>query len=88
VGKTVFTNGCFDILHPGHVDLLTRARSLGSRLVVGLNSDASVRAIKGPERPLLGQQERKEILLALRAVDEVVIFEELTPDKPHQEDQA
>ena len=78
---TVFTNGCFDILHPGHVSLLDRARSLGDRLVVGINSDESVRKIKGPGRPVVGQDSRKAVLLALRAVDEVVIFEELTPEK-------
>lgn len=77
----VFTNGCFDILHRGHVDLLDRARALGSKLVVGLNSDNSVRQIKGPSRPHQNQEDRKAVLLALKAVDEVVIFEELTPEK-------
>lgn len=76
----VFTNGCFDILHRGHVDLLERARALGSRLVVGLNSDASVRRIKGEGRPVQNQDDRRALLLGLKAVDEVVIFEELTPD--------
>jgi D-sedoheptulose 7-phosphate isomerase len=80
MGKIVFTNGCFDVLHPGHIDLLNRARELGTRLIVGINSDASVRAIKGPNRPIQKQEERKEILLGLRSVDEVVIFEELTPE--------
>jgi D-beta-D-heptose 7-phosphate kinase/D-beta-D-heptose 1-phosphate adenosyltransferase len=79
--KTVFTNGCFDVLHPGHVDLLERARSLGDRLVVGLNSDASVRAIKGPGRPLVPQDDRALMLRALRSVDEVIIFEETTPER-------
>ncbi len=79
--KTVFTNGCFDIIHPGHIDLLTRARSLGSRLVVGINSDESVRSIKGTGRPFIGQKDRREILLGLRSVDEVIIFDELTPDR-------
>ena len=79
--KTVFTNGCFDVLHPGHVDLLERARSLGDRLVVGLNSDASVRALKGPGRPLVPQEERALMLRALRSVDEVVIFDEPTPER-------
>lgn len=79
--KTVFTNGCFDILHPGHVDLLERARSLGDRLVVGLNGDASVRAIKGPGRPLVPQEDRALMLRALRSVDEVVIFDETTPER-------
>lgn len=77
----VFTNGCFDLLHPGHVDLLERARALGTKLIVGLNSDSSVRAIKGKDRPLVPQDERKQVLMALRSVDEVIIFEELTPDK-------
>jgi len=75
----VFTNGCFDLLHPGHVDLLERARALGDRLIVGLNSDRSVRALKGEGRPLLPQEERAAILRALRCVDEVIIFDELTP---------
>src|SRR5690348_7035676 len=78
--KVVFTNGCFDILHPGHIDLLERARALGTRLIVGINSDASTRTIKGPDRPVQSQEERREILLGLRAVDEVIIFEELTPE--------
>src|ERR1051325_9435985 len=78
--KIVFTNGCFDLLHPGHVDLLNRARGLGTKLIVGINSDASVRAIKGPNRPVQGQEERKEVLLGLRAVDDVVIFDALTPE--------
>ncbi|MFN2500506.1 MAG: SIS domain-containing protein [Pyrinomonadaceae bacterium] len=76
----VFTNGCFDIIHPGHVDLLERARSLGSKLIVGINSDRSVRSIKGPGRPLQDEESRKAVLLGLRSVDEVVIFDELTPD--------
>lgn len=78
---TVFTNGCFDILHPGHVSLLERARALGDRLVVGINSDESVRKIKGPGRPVVDQESRKSVLLALKAVDEVIIFEELTPER-------
>jgi len=80
MGSVVFTNGCFDILHPGHIDLLERARALGSKLIVGINSDSSVRAIKGPNRPYLAEKERKQILLALSAVDEVVIFDGLTPN--------
>lgn len=76
----VFTNGCFDILHPGHIDLLNRAKALGTKLVVGINSDKSVKAIKGVERPFIGQAERKEILLGLKPVDEVIIFDELTPE--------
>ena len=78
--KVVFTNGCFDLLHPGHIDLLTRARSLGTKLIVGINSDSSIRAIKGSNRPIHDQNERKEILLGLRAVDEVIVFDELTPE--------
>jgi D-sedoheptulose 7-phosphate isomerase len=77
----VFTNGCFDILHPGHVDLLERARRLGSKLIVGLNSDASVRAIKGPGRPFIDQEDRKAVLLALSSVDDVIIFDESTPER-------
>lgn len=77
----VFTNGCFDIIHPGHVDLLRRARSLGSKLIVGINSDASVAKIKGPGRPVQGQESRRAVLLGLESVDEVVIFDEPTPEK-------
>jgi D-beta-D-heptose 7-phosphate kinase/D-beta-D-heptose 1-phosphate adenosyltransferase len=77
--KTVFTNGCFDVLHVGHVRYLTQAKSLGDRLVVGLNTDESVKRLKGKERPYLPEQERKELLLALKAVDEVHLFEEDTP---------
>jgi D-sedoheptulose 7-phosphate isomerase len=76
---TVFTNGCFDLLHPGHVDLLERARDLGDRLIVGLNSDRSVRALKGPGRPLIPEGERAALLRALRCVDDVIMFDELTP---------
>lgn len=76
----VFTNGCFDILHPGHVDLLERCKSLGTELIVGINSDESVRKIKGAERPFLDQASRKAILCGLKSVDEVYIFEELTPE--------
>jgi D-sedoheptulose 7-phosphate isomerase len=79
--KTVFTNGCFDIIHPGHVDLLSRARALGSRLVVGINSDSSAQAIKGPGHPVMTQEARKDVLLGLRYVDEVLIFDELTPER-------
>lgn len=78
--KTVFTNGCFDIIHPGHVDLLKRARALGDRLIVGINSDMSVRSIKGKDRPFFSQEDRKAVLLAMESVDEVHIFDELTPD--------
>ncbi len=76
----VFTNGCFDILHPGHVDLLNRAKALGTRLVVGINSDESVRTVKGAGRPFFNQDERADILSGLKAVDEVHIFQELTPE--------
>jgi D-glycero-beta-D-manno-heptose 1-phosphate adenylyltransferase len=76
----VFTNGCFDLLHPGHIASLERARSLGDILIVGLNSDASVRQLqKGPGRPVFPQDERAEILAALECVDAVVIFDEPTP---------
>lgn len=75
----VFTNGCFDLLHPGHVASLRAAASLGTVLVVGLNSDASVRALKGPTRPVLNADARAELLGELRCVDHVVIFEEPTP---------
>lgn len=81
MGILVFTNGCFDLLHPGHIDFLERARALGDRLVVGINSDASVRAIKGAGRPLLPAEARAEVLRGLRSVDEVVIFDEPTPER-------
>ena len=77
----VFTNGCFDILHAGHIDLLERARSLGSELIVGINSDRSVRAIKGQGRPIQDENARKAVLLGLRSVDKVVIFDDPTPEK-------
>ena len=75
----VFTNGVFDLLHPGHVRYLTAARRLGDVLVVGLNSDRSVRANKGSDRPLIPELERAEVLAALDAVDLVVVFDEDTP---------
>lgn len=77
--RVVFTNGCFDLLHPGHVALLEAARAQGEVLVVGLNSDRSVRALKGPGRPVLPVAERREALLALEAVDAVVVYDEPTP---------
>jgi D-sedoheptulose 7-phosphate isomerase len=77
----VFTNGCFDLLHPGHIDLLKRAKSLGTRLVVGINSDESVRKIKGPDRPFTNERERAEILSAISVVDEVIVFDEQTPER-------
>jgi D-beta-D-heptose 7-phosphate kinase/D-beta-D-heptose 1-phosphate adenosyltransferase len=79
-GRTVvFTNGCFDLLHPGHVALFEAARAEGDVLVVGLNSDRSVRALKGAGRPLVPEQERAETLAALEAVDRVVVYDEDTP---------
>ena len=77
--KIVFTNGCFDILHRGHVPYLAQARQMGDLLVVGLNSDASVRRLKGPERPVNDEQSRALLLAALEMVDYVVLFEEDTP---------
>jgi D-beta-D-heptose 7-phosphate kinase/D-beta-D-heptose 1-phosphate adenosyltransferase len=77
--RVVFTNGCFDLLHPGHIGSLEQARALGDALIVGLNSDASVRQLKGAGRPVLPERERAEILAALECVDAVVIFDALTP---------
>ena len=77
--RVVFTNGVFDILHPGHVRYLTTARSHGDALIVAVNSDRSVRAIKGPERPVHPEAERAEVLAALVVVDAVVVFDEDTP---------
>lgn len=79
--RVVFTNGCFDLLHAGHVRYLREASSLGDVLVVALNSDDSVRALKGEGRPILNQGERGEVLSALEAVDYVTVFEEETPQK-------
>ncbi len=80
-GKTiVFTNGCFDILHVGHVRYLKAARDLGDCLILGLNSDQSVRNLKGPTRPINNQDDRAEVLSALSAVDYIVIFEESTAE--------
>jgi D-beta-D-heptose 7-phosphate kinase/D-beta-D-heptose 1-phosphate adenosyltransferase len=78
-GTVVFTNGVFDLLHPGHVRYLRDARALGDALIVGLNSDRSVRAIKGPDRPVNPEHERAEVLLGLASVDAVVIFNDETP---------
>jgi rfaE bifunctional protein nucleotidyltransferase chain/domain len=75
----VFTNGCFDLLHPGHVALFEAARAQGAVLVVGLNSDRSVRALKGEGRPLVPEGERAETVAALEAVDRVVVYDEETP---------
>jgi D-beta-D-heptose 7-phosphate kinase/D-beta-D-heptose 1-phosphate adenosyltransferase len=77
--RVVFTNGCFDLLHPGHIALFEAARAEGDLLVVGLNSDRSVRALKGEGRPLIPQDERAETLLALEPVDRVVIYDDDTP---------
>lgn len=77
--KVVFTNGCFDILHSGHVDLLRRARGLGDALVVAINSDASVARMKGPNRPIVPEQERAELLDGFEMVDFVCTFDEDTP---------
>ena len=77
--RLVFTNGCFDLLHAGHVRYLSEARALGDALVVGLNSDRSVRVLKGEGRPILNEQERAEVIAALEAVDFAIIFDEETP---------
>lgn len=77
----VFTNGAFDLLHPGHLANLEAARTLGDFLIVGINSDESVRILKGPSRPVVPEQERAEILANLECVDGVVIFDELTPQR-------
>ena len=77
----VFTNGCFDLLHKGHIDLLTRASELGDKLIVGINSDKSVKKIKGDNRPIENQKTRKKNLLNLKYVDDVYVFEETTPLK-------
>jgi rfaE bifunctional protein nucleotidyltransferase chain/domain len=75
----VFTNGCYDLLHPGHIRLLERARALGDRLIVAINSDASVQRLKGPQRPILPEPERAEMIASLEAVDAVTVFDEDTP---------
>jgi rfaE bifunctional protein nucleotidyltransferase chain/domain len=77
--RVVFTNGCFDLLHPGHIRYLERARAEGDVLVVALNSDRSVRRIKGEQRPIMAEQERAEVIAALACVDFVTLFEEETP---------
>ena len=79
--KIVFTNGCFDILHAGHVSYLSKAKSLGDALVIGLNSDSSTRKLKGKSKPVVSQKNRAMLLAALEAVDFVVTFNELTPIK-------
>lgn len=78
--KIVFTNGCFDLIHPGHVDFLDRAKALGTKLIVGINSDRSVSSIKGSGRPFQTEEERRAVLLGLRAVDDVIVFDEPTPE--------
>lgn len=77
--RVAFTNGCFDLIHAGHVRLLTAARATADALIVGLNTDASVQRLKGPERPLVPEDERAELLAAFEAVDRVVLFDEPTP---------
>ena len=77
----VFTNGCFDLLHQGHIDLLARASEFGDKLIVGINSDESVKIIKGEHRPMEDQKTRKKKLLNLKYVDDVYVFEETTPLK-------
>jgi rfaE bifunctional protein nucleotidyltransferase chain/domain len=77
--RIVFTNGCFDLLHPGHIRSLELAREMGDALIIGLNSDASVRQLKGEGRPDIPERERAEILAALECVDAVVVFDDLTP---------
>jgi D-glycero-beta-D-manno-heptose 1-phosphate adenylyltransferase len=77
--RVVFTNGCYDLLHPGHIRLLEKARELGDILVLALNSDRSVRENKGPSRPIIPENERAEVAAALEAVDYVVLFDEPTP---------
>ena len=79
--KVVFTNGCFDILHRGHIQCLKKAKSFGDLLIVGLNSDSSVKKLKGKGRPIMPQEDRAEILASLGMVDYVCIFEEETPQK-------
>ena len=79
--KIVFTNGCFDLLHLGHVTLLQKARALGDMLVLGLNSDSSLAKLKGPKRPLVDEKSRAQVLSALECVDYVVIFSEDTPSE-------
>ena len=78
--KIVFVNGCFDILHVGHIKLLKFARCQGNRLIVGLNSDESIKRLKGPSRPINNERDRETILRALWCVDEVIVFDEDTPD--------
>jgi len=83
--RVVFTNGCFDIIHAGHVDYLLKAKELGDVLIVGMNSDQSVKKIKGDRRPIINERERAVILSNLKPVDFVVLFDEETPQKLIQE---
>ena len=78
-GRVVFTNGVFDLIHPGHIDVLMAARAHGDALIVGLNTDASVRRLKGPERPVRSESERAYVLAAMEMVDAVVLFDDDTP---------
>ncbi|MDR3112536.1 MAG: adenylyltransferase/cytidyltransferase family protein [Elusimicrobiota bacterium] len=77
--KIVFTNGCFDLLHIGHISLFQKAKSLGDVLIVAINSDKSLKTLKGPKRPLVGERDRAKLLLSLKPVDFVIIFNEQTP---------
>lgn len=77
--KTIFTNGCFDILHKGHIEYLKKSKSLGAKLIVGLNSDSSIKKLKGNDRPFISQEDRKAVLESLDCVDEVIIFDDETP---------
>ncbi len=77
--KVVFTNGCFDLLHRGHVDYLAKAADCGQRLIIGVNTDASVSKLKGPNRPIQDEQSRLQILASLQCVDAVILFDEETP---------
>ena len=77
--KVVFTNGCFDLLHRGHVDYLAKAADCGQKLVIGVNTDASVSKLKGPNRPIQDEQSRLQILASLQCVDAVILFDEQTP---------
>lgn len=79
--RVVFTNGCFDLLHPGHVRYLAEARALGDALIVALNSDRSVRLLKGEGRPILEERDRAEVIAALEAVDFVIVFDQDTPQE-------
>jgi D-beta-D-heptose 7-phosphate kinase/D-beta-D-heptose 1-phosphate adenosyltransferase len=79
--QVVFTNGCFDLLHRGHVRYLDQAKRLGDVLVVAMNSDSSVRTLKGPDRPVMSHEERAELVAALAAVDYVLVFDELDPER-------